>query len=280
MTNLTQKNEIKLAINKYCQAKGMSKNELAIQLGVSGATLSKIENDKWDDIDDKLWRKIWNKVQDVTKAATLTTADYNVSIKACKAAQKNHFMIGLIADTGMGKTTALTAYSMSKNVFYVCFDKTFSPKNFFIALLKEMGVNFEGNIHAMVNRVADELNTMENPLLIIDEAGKITTTMILYLHVLRDKTVKNCGIVLGGMPYFKNNLIKFSNKQKEGYAEFFRRVNLWQELRGLSRSEIETICEINGITDKETVREMQSKKRFGDLQNEIILHNLQLNDAL
>jgi len=280
MTNLTQKNEIKLAINKYCQVKGISKNELATQSGVSGATLSKIENGKWDDIDDKLWRKIWNKVQDVTKPVTLSTADYSLAIKTCKAAQKNHFMIGLIADTGMGKTTALTAYSMSKNVFYVCFDKTFSPKNFFIALLKEMAINFEGNIHAMVNRVADELNTMENPLLIIDEAGKITTTMILYLHVLRDKTVKNCGIVLGGMPYFKNNLIKFSNKQKEGYAEFFRRVNLWQELKGLSRSEIETICEMNGITDKETVRQMQTQKRFGDLQNEIILHNLQLNDAL
>ena len=277
MANLPKKEQIKNAINDYCKAKGLSKNELATQSGVSGATLSKIENGKWDDIDEKLWRKIWNKVNDASTPGIFKTNDYVVSFKVCEAAQKNHFMIGLIADTGMGKTTALNAYSLRKNVFYVCYDKTLSPKNFFVALLKEMSIPFEGTINAMVNRIADELNTMANPLLIVDEAGKISSTMILYLHVLRDKTIKNCGIVLAGMPYFKNNLIKFSNKQKEGYAEFFRRVNLWQELQGLIRSEITFICQSYGITDTETLRDMQNKKRFGDLHNAIILHQLQLN---
>ena len=187
-------------------------------------------------------------------------------------------MIGITGDTGTGKTTALTTFATRKNVFYVSYDKTMKPKQFFTALLREMGIDFDGSINEMVNRIAEELNTIASTLVIIDEAGKITHTMILYLHVLRDKTVKNCGIVLGGMPYFKANLLKLSNKQKEGYAEFYRRVNIWHNLTGLSRTEIKSICEASGITEPETIRDMQANKRFGDLQNAILLHNLQLTN--
>jgi len=275
MTNLPEKEDIRNAINKYCTAKGLSKEELATQAGISGATLSKIENRKWDDIAEKLWRKLWNKVNDPNSISLVRTADYATCEKVCSLAQKNHFMIGLSADTGMGKTTALNAYSLRKNVFFIGYEKSMAPRHFFVALLREMGIQFEGNINEMINRIADELTTINSPLLIIDESGKLTHTMILYLHVLRDKTIKNCGIVLAGMPYFRNNLIKFSNKQKEGYAEFYRRVQLWQELRGLSRSEITFVCNSNGITDNETIKEFQGKKRFGDLYNEILLHQIQ-----
>lgn len=128
-------------------------------------------------------------------------------------------------------------------------------------------------------RIADELNTISSPLVIVDEAGKITHTMILYLHVLRDKTLKNCGFVLGGMPYFKSNLVKFSNKGKEGFAEFLRRINIWNTLSGLSRNEIKYVCETNGITDAEIIKELYTKKRFGDLQNAILLHQLELTTS-
>jgi DNA transposition AAA+ family ATPase len=278
MTNLPQKTEIKKTINSYCEAKGISKNELATQIGVSGATLSKIEQNNWESINEKLWRKIWVKVSNTAATELFETADFKASSSACAIARKHHFMVGLIGDTGMGKTTALIALTMQKNTFYVTYDKTMKPKQFFVALLREMGIAFEGSINEMVNRIADELNVIDSPLLIIDESGKITHTMILYLHVLRDKTNRNCGIVLAGMPYFKNNLIKFSNKEKEGYAEFFRRINIWHSLKGLSRSEIQYICNTYFITETETIREMQVHKKFGDLYNAILLHQIQLKD--
>ena len=275
MTNLPQKEQIREAINSYCKARGLSKSELANQLQISAATLSKVENRKWEDIDEKMWRKIWNRVQEAIAAGLFSTAAFATCHKVCAAAQKHRFMIGITADTGIGKTTALTAYAMRKNVFYVVYDKTMKPRQFFVALLREMGISFEGSINEMVDRIADELNTLASPLLIIDEAGKITHTMILYLHVLRDKTQKNCGIVLAGMPYFRSNLVKFAGKQKEGFAEFLRRVNLWQELGELTPSEIRAICEHHGITDAEAVRDLRNKKRFGDLYNAILLYQLE-----
>ncbi len=275
MTKLAEKSEIKTAVKVYCKAKGISQNELATQLEISPATLSKIENDKWDNIDAKMWQKIWNKVGYLNSAQTINTKDFAAIQQICTFARGNAFMAGLTADTGMGKTTSLMNYShVTKNTFYVSYDKTMRPRHFFAALLKEMAIQFEGNVNEMVSRIADELNVMDTPLIIIDEAGKITHTMILYLQVLKDKTHLACGYVLAGMPYFKTNLIKLTNKQKEGYGEFYRRINLWHELEGLSRDEIKFICNESGVTSTDQQREFLNKKRFGDLVNALLLKRL------
>jgi DNA transposition AAA+ family ATPase len=277
MTKLQEKMELKNAINDYCRINGISKNEFAVQMGISSATLNNIEYENFDAISERMWRKVASKVAVKPVSQLFETSDFASVFQLCEKARRNRLMVGLTADTGMGKTTAIEAYSQRKNVYYVVYDKTMKPKQFFVALLREMGIPFEGNINEMVNKIANELNSQESPLVIIDEAGKITHTMILYLHVLRDKTCKNCGIVLAGMPYFKNNLIKFANKEKEGYAEFLRRINLWHSLNGLTRDEIMHICETYGITGKEQLTEMKSKKRFGDLMNAILLEQI-IND--
>lgn len=269
------KDTILKAINDYCEKKELSKNELATQIGISSATLSHIQNSKWENISDAIWRKVWHIVGDGVETKLFNTND-NVAIKTlCDTARKKKLMSGLIADTGMGKTTSLKAHSKKRNTYYIAFDKTMRSKQFFSSILREMGIAFEGSLYDMVSRISDELNTQSEPLLIIDEAGKITHNIMLYLHVLRDKTIRNCGIVLAGMPYFKHNLIKSSNKQKEGCAEFYRRINLWHELEGLSRSEIQYICNEYSITDEPTIKELRYKKRFGDLTNAILLLQIQ-----
>lgn len=275
MTKLTQQNgldkdSIRTAILEYCQSRNISQNELATQASISSATVSKMIKGNWNDIRDGIWRKVWIVVSEGVDIF-IRTSDHEAIKKLCRRACTQKLMVGLTGDTGTGKTTSLKAISRRPNTYYVSFDKTMRSKQFFASILREMGIAFEGSIHEMVNAIANELNTQENPLLIIDESGKLTHNVILYLHVLRDKVHKNAGIVLAGMPYFKSNLIKFSNKQKEGYAEFFRRVNLWHEVEGLTRQEAQFICEQNGIKDGETIKELSRKKRFGDLVNEILL---------
>jgi DNA transposition AAA+ family ATPase len=275
MTKLTQQNGldkdlIRNAILDYCKSRNISQNELATQAGISSGTVSKMIKGNWNDIRDGIWRKVWIVVSDVEML--IRTSDHEAIKRLCKKSCTQKLMVGLTGDTGMGKTTSLKAISRRPNTYYVSFDKTMRSKQFFASILREMGIAFEGSIHEMVNTIANELNTQENPLLIIDESGKLTHNVILYLHVLRDKTSKNAGIVLAGMPYFKSNLVKFSNKQKEGYAEFLRRVNLWHEMEGLTRQEAQFICEQNGIADAETIKDLSRKKRFGDLANDILLY--------
>jgi DNA transposition AAA+ family ATPase len=276
MSNLPEKSEIRAAVNRYCQERGLSKADLATRLGISGATLSKIENEKWESIDEKMWLKIWQEVGQPTQAApVLETANLATVCQMCDQARASKLMVGLLGDTGLGKTTALEYYARRPRVYYVAYDKTMRPKHFFAALLQEMGVAFSGPVHEMVSRAADELNGKGSPLLIIDEAGKLTHQMYLFLHVLRERTKRNCGIVLAGMPYFRANLLKDVNRQKEGAAEFFRRVNVWQELARPTRAEIKAVCGAYGVTEPEAVREMQRHQDFGNLTNALLLARLE-----
>lgn len=272
--NTPRAESVREIVNQYCRTKGISKTDFAVKSGVDIYTLGSLEHGRFHELDKSRLIKLWNFCnRDVVKDLYHTT-DFVATFNLCDKARRYHFMIGLTADTGMGKTTAISAYSRQRDVFYVSFDKTMNSRQFFIALLRELSYPFDGSLNEMLNRAADELNRLANPLLIIDEAGKLTHSMILYLQVLRDKTKGNCGIILSGMPYFKDNMQRMASKEKEGYAEFLRRINLWHTYEGLQPREIEEICQKNNITSPERIKELKRKRRFGDLMNEIYLEKV------
>lgn len=208
------------------------------------------------------------------KNEVYNTRDLQNVFAQCEMTRNYKLMTGLLADTGMGKTTSLRAYASQDNVFLVTLDKTMNAKRFFLKMGNVLNIGFDGNIHDLMLKIADKLNALESPLLIIDEAGKINHVMMLYLHDLREYTKENCGILLAGMPYFKKNLQHFSDRQKEGCSEFFRRINVWNELKGLTRKETEYICQQNGI---DSVFKAYYGLRFGDLMNKILLEKIENN---
>lgn len=211
------------------------------------------------------------KPENSTTPKLFNTLDYEAVCKLCDTARRHHLMIGLIGDTGTGKTTSTTEYAQRQNVIRITYEKSMNPRLFFIALLEKFDDDFEGTTHAMIGRAAEILNGLDSPLLIIDEAGKLPYTMILHLHDLREKIKDHAGVVLAGMPYFKSNLQKFASKGKEGCSEFLRRINIWHELEGLSTKEAREVSQMNGIDDPERLKELSRKRRFGDLMNEILL---------
>ena len=203
------------------------------------------------------------------------TIDFHAVQRLCKKTQTYKLMTGLIGDTGLGKSTALNAYRVThKNVFKVVVDKTMNAKRLYLHILETLEVKFDGNIHDVMLKIAETLNSMDSPLLIVDEAGKMNHVMMLYMHDLREYTKGKCGIVLSGMPYFRSNLQKFADKGKEGCSEFHRRINLWHVLGGLSRAEIKYICSEEGICDDSRIKDLYRFKRFGDLMNELMLDNI------
>ena len=279
IANLPENAEIKKAVNDYCKERGLSKSSFAFRCGVSDATIAALMKEKWDTLSKDMLLRIWNYINRDNFKDLYQSSDFLGAFDACEKSRKYKFMIGITADTGMGKTTALRTYARQKNVFYVSYDKTMNASQFFISLLRELAIPYTGTLNDMMNYAADKLNRLENPLLVIDEAGKLTHSMILYLQVLRDRTCTNCGIILAGMPYFKMNLQKNAEREKEGYAEFLRRINIWHAFIGLQPKEIEEICRLKGSTDKERVRSLKKYRRFGDLMNEIYLEKI-LNEEL
>jgi DNA transposition AAA+ family ATPase len=76
------------------------------------------------------------------------TKDLVSVFSQCDFTRNNQLMTGLLADTGMGKTTSLKAYVTSnKDTFMVTVDKTMNAKRLYLAILAKLGVQFDGNIH-------------------------------------------------------------------------------------------------------------------------------------
>ncbi len=270
LQNLIEK--VQKAIPAYCKTKGIAHSAIP---GINAATVSNILNGKWENISEKNLLRIWNKVK--PQAEIYQTTDCKAGLTACEKAAKNCQMIGIIADTGMSKTTVCQTVAMRPNTYYMYIDSTVTPKVFLRHLLGELGAAFDGSLHDMLAKVVNEINTQNSPLLLIDECAKLSDKMMLLIHSLRDRTKDNCGIVLAGMPDFKNKLIKFSNKGTTGYAEFFRRIEIWHEFKGLTAAEIKYILQDNGITDADDQREFRNYKRIGDLMNAIKLFK-EVND--
>lgn len=273
MANLTENSEIVKAAIAYCDHKAITRADLATMTGISGATISNMLNEKWDNITQKMWQRLWNHVRPHQDGKMFGTADFTAVHRLCDRARENHYMVGLSGDTGMGKTVALEAYARGSNVFYIYYNSTMRPKHFYHELGKLLGYEYEGNIYEAVNRACDALNAMKNPLVIVDEASKLTDAMVHSLHVLRDRTMRNCGIVLAGMPYFRTNLINKANRQKVGFSEFLRRVMLWHEMTGLAAEEVRFVCEQYGITDAREVKALLGRRKIGDLMNDILLRD-------
>jgi len=214
---------IKKSINEVCTEKGLSKNKLAEVLEVSGATMSNIEHERWHKLGEELLLKLWHALKP-DAWQVIETANVENVVKACDHAKLRHKMVGIIGSTGFGKTTALKTYCQShKNTYFVSSRNSMNAKQVLRAILRVMGIGYEGTIYDMENRIIDELNKQQEPLLIIDEAGKLSERVLQYLHDIKDES--HTGIVLAGVEYFLEDLEKAVEKNKQGMPEFYGRIS-------------------------------------------------------
>lgn len=210
------------------------------------------------------------------KELIIKTNNFKTVENCCLDAQNQSKMIGVIGFPGAGKTTALKYYYKNdQNTYYVKVQPSMRPKVFYSKMLQNMGVPDQDQgiqLHYLIQKIANILkNKNEKNLLIIDEAGKFTPKMLEYLHELRDETSENTGIILAGPVYFRSNLIKWVNSDKDGMPEIYRRINMWEELEKPTLSEVSAICIAYGLKSKSTHSSLHKLcKNFGALHNNIM----------
>ena len=259
---------LRAAVADYCRRKGVSKAALAKSIGINGATLSNIEHN-WDSVSEEMRLRVWNYVRP-TEWQAVNTTNFRTVFAVCEEARAKGRMLGIIGSTGYGKTTALRAFEQdNKQVYYLTCQKSMRAKQFFQKMLQTMGVYATGNIYELIERIAAELNTQAQPLVLIDEAGKLTPMLIQYLHDLRNLTEGHAGLVLAGVEYFKTNLEKAVLRQKEGMPEFFDRIAAWEFLATPTAAEKRNVCHANGLTDLEAVKQACKVSNYRALANSI-----------
>lgn len=269
MKNEALQQEVKELISNYLQVKNLSQNELAKMTDVSPATISNIINEVWERVNEKMLLKIksfFNKKEWVI----IETNNFLTVNNCCNNARKNKTMTAIIGCAGSGKTTGLSFYnSKNPNTFLVTCARTMRTKQLLAEILKSLGVNYFASDYDMVRMIIEVLNKKENPLLIIDEASKLSSNALMYIQDIWDGIEMNSGLVLAGVEYLYENLKKNAERNKIGMPEFYSRVSLWQYLQEPSKQEIEAICINNGVTNPVEIKKMYYLSNFRYVRNVI-----------
>lgn len=138
--------------------------------------------------------------------------------------------------SGVGKSTAASMAANHTRAFYVQCRSTFRQTDFCRAVLKEMGIAPAKNLTAMTDQIAEELVLSRRPL-IIDEFDFMVKKRTI--EIVRDiYTGSHAPILLIGEQDLPKKL-----KQVE-WERFYGRVLVWQEAKGIERSDIAELAHI------------------------------------
>ncbi|MDB0601605.1 ATP-binding protein [Tenacibaculum maritimum] len=262
--------EVKELIATHINNKNESQEKLAENIGVSNGTISNVLNEQWERLSDTMLLKLRSFFKKKGWQLIETTNFLNIQ-NQCDKARYQNLLVGIIGYSGAGKTTALrTYYQANPSTYLVTCARTMRTKQFLAEVLRALGSSYLASDYEMVRKIISKLNKMHSPLLIIDEASKLSPNALMYLQDIWDGVEDNAGIIIAGVEYLLTNLKKASDKNKIGMPEFYGRVSSWMQLVSPTRVEIRSIAENNGITSEKEIKNMYRLSNFRYVRNSIL----------
>jgi DNA transposition AAA+ family ATPase len=264
-----QKENIVNALRKYCE-RYESQNRAAASLkDVSAATISQMVNGNWELIKDEMWRNVASQTgyRD-DKWIAVETVNFRLLNSLLRDVQDNALVVAITDEAGTGKSFALEHYvENNRQAYLLCCNEYWNRKMFLTELLAAMGRNCTGyTVGEMMQEVVRGLKIQERPLLIFDEADKLSDHVLYFFITLYNQLEDECGIVLCATNYLEKRLKCGIKLNKKGYKEIWSRIGRkCIELKGVSSGDITQICEKNGISEKKTIDLILSDSE-GDLR--------------
>lgn len=131
----------------------------------------------------------------------------------------------LVADAGMGKTTAAEEYARRHpEVLLVPANMSYTARVLFLKLCELLSLDPEGNVNTLLNRVVTKLKGSGN-LVMIDQAEYLPDRALELLRTVYDDA--KVGVLLFGLPRLQHNL----QKSKGSHAQLYSRVGLFQHIK-------------------------------------------------
>lgn len=253
----TEKRLVSTRLKEYCERIGSQAKASQTMTGVSTATVSKILSGAWDSIGETMWRNVASQVgyeKDLWRLAE--TRPYKMLSKLLSDAQNDSLVMGIIGDAGSGKSETLKRYrDNGSNVLLLSCSEYWNRGAFVQKLLKTMGIDRgELSVRESIDIAIDRLKKMESPLLILDEADKLSDQVLYFFITLYNQLEDSCGIILIATAYLQKRIEKGLRLSRKGYEEIFSRMG--RKFVVLARNtieDIEAIAIANGIEDKESI---------------------------
>ena len=249
--------------------KGSQKRAATSLVGVSPATVTQIVTGKWELINEKMWRSIAAQIGvKQTRWNIVETRNYRALSDIFSDAQENALVLAVCGEAGTGKSLTAAHYGAENpNVYVLACSEYWNRKTFLRELLRVMGKNPAGDtVGDMVDDVVMALKRRENPLIILDEADKLSDQVMFFFITFYNKLEDYCGIVLMATDYLEKKVRRGLRLNKKGYKEIYSRIGRrFVAMPGLSATDISDVCRANGV---EGLREIDTVKKDceGDLR--------------
>ncbi|TGG40520.1 AAA family ATPase [Duncaniella freteri] len=265
-----QKQQICDQLRAYVEQKG-SGNKAANSLnGVSSATISKVLTGKWETIADEMWRSIASQTGSAeTKGwQVVKTRAYEAMTFALENAQRDSLVMAVIGEAGSGKTEAIKNYTAEgRNVYHLVCSEYWNRRTFMAKVLQSMGVTYSGNTVAdMMETIVDTLKRKEQPLIVLDEADKLSDQVLYFFISLYNQLEDHCGIIMTATKYLRVRIEKGLRLNRKGYAEIFSRIGRkFVELPLLNSEDVAAVCVANGVSEAKAINGIVDEAE-GDLR--------------
>jgi hypothetical protein len=254
MISTEQKQQIADDLRQYiAQRAGGSANKASKMLsGVSNAYLSLMMSGKWTDISDDAWRNVAKQMINQSAEWQIVDTQATQLLTHLFMDAKNHAnTFGITAEAGSGKSLTCSQIEEVDNVFVVSCAEFFNRKTFLAELLTKMGKDSGGfTVNEMMVKIISHVNKVDRPLIILDEADKLTDQVFYFFITLYNQLEGKCGIVLLATDYLEKRVIRGLRLNKKGYKEIFSRLGRkFIEIPKASKKDITQLLQANGVSD-------------------------------
>lgn len=250
-------------------AGGSANKASKMLVGISNAYISQMINGKWDAISDDAWRNLQKQVSVKSGAGWV-----NIETKATKLlsqlftdAKEYANTFGIIAEAGTGKTHTCSQWEELENVFIVSCAEFFNRKTFLQELLRKMGKDSGGyTVGEMMAHVINHIRKVDQPLIILDEADKLTDQVFYFFITLYNQLESKCGIILLATDFLEKRVHRGLRLNKKGYKEIYSRLGRkFIEIPKPSLADQKLLIQTNGVTDPLEIQKIINEAE-GDLR--------------
>lgn len=254
------KQAIVTSLNEYVERMGSQNKAANSMKGVSSATLSQMVNNNWELINDEMWRNVASQIgHRDSKWQAVETNVYRAMTHFLTDAKENSLVLAITGNAGTGKTFSVRQFAKAnRSTYHLCCNEYWNRKMFMAELLTAMGRDYSGyTVGEMMHEVVSGLKRMEKPLLILDEADKLSDQVLYFFITLYNQLEDECGIILCATDHLKKRLQRGIKLNKKGYNEIWSRIGRkCIELRGCTSADISAICAANGVTGRREITEI------------------------
>lgn len=255
-----EKQQIKAKLSEFCVIKGGQNKASNAMRGVSAATVSQVIHDNWELISDEMWRTIASQVgYDPRRWVVVETRGYKRMYGLLQDSQDNALVFAITGDAGCGKSEAIKSYaSNNRNVYNLSCSEYWNRKHFMTELLQSMGIDSTGcTVSEMMSDIILALKKRENPLIVLDEADKLSDQVLYFFISLYNKLEDHVGIILCATDYLEKRIKKGVRTNRKGYKEIYSRVGKkFIPIQVINSEDVAAVCIANGVDDVETINKI------------------------